>query len=70
MHNSGRLPDGNELLTKEDVVKVKRCLFALQREGLPPVTTHNVVGDAEDPVLCNIRRCQMFNKMTDRVKVY
>lgn len=40
---SGRLPDSSELLTKEDIVKVKRCIYALQRDGLPPITTHNVV---------------------------
>lgn len=41
--HSGHLPQSSELLTKEDIVKVKRCLYALQRDGLPPVTTHNVV---------------------------
>lgn len=40
---SGFLPHSDELLTKEDTVKIKRCLFALQRDGLPPITTHNVV---------------------------
>lgn len=40
---SGNLPDSSQLLTKEDVVKIKRCLYALQRDGLPPITTHNVV---------------------------
>lgn len=44
---SGRLPTSSELLTKEDVVKVKRCLYALQRDGLPPITTHNVVSQRQ-----------------------
>lgn len=63
------MPDEKELLTKEDRVKMKRCLYALQRYGLPPVTTHNVVDDWNDPVLNAIRRCQMFNTVHDRVKV-
>ncbi|XP_073989606.1 glycogen [starch] synthase isoform X2 [Rhodnius prolixus] len=66
---SGRMPDEKELLTKEDRVKMKRCLYALQRYGLPPVTTHNVVDDWNDPVLNAIRRCQMFNTVHDRVKI-
>jgi hypothetical protein len=48
---SGRLPDGNQLMTKEDIVKIKRCLYSLQRTSMPPVTTHNIVDDWNDPVL-------------------
>ncbi|CAH1396809.1 unnamed protein product [Nezara viridula] len=66
---SGRMPEEKELLTKEDKMKMKRCLFALQRYGLPPVTTHNVVDDWNDPVLSAVRRCQLFNTVHDRVKV-
>ena len=35
----------------------------------PPITTHNVVNNEQDPVLSCIRRCQLFNQRTDRVKV-
>uniref|UniRef100_A0A1B6BX67 Glycogen [starch] synthase n=2 Tax=Clastoptera arizonana TaxID=38151 RepID=A0A1B6BX67_9HEMI len=48
---------------------MKRCLFALQRNGLPPVTTHNVVDDWNDPVLTHVRRCHLFNTIHDRVKI-
>lgn len=65
----GNLPNNNELLTKDDLVKIKRCLYALQRDGLPPVTTHNVVDDWNDPVLSTVRRCQLFNTVHDRVKI-
>jgi glycogen(starch) synthase len=66
---SGRLPNPNELLQKDDMVKIKRCIYALQRDGLPPITTHNVVDDWNDPVLIAVRRCQLFNTIHDRVKV-
>ncbi|KAL5273178.1 GYS2 family protein [Megaselia abdita] len=66
---SGRIPDGDELLTKEDLVKIKRCLFSMQRDTQPPVTTHNIVDDWNDPVLSAIRRCQLFNTVHDRVKM-
>ena len=51
------------------MVKVKRCLFSLQRSTLPPITTHNVVDDFKDPVLSGLRRCNLFNSVHDRVKV-
>jgi hypothetical protein len=51
------------------MVKIKRCIYALQRDGLPPITTHNVVDDWNDPVLSSVRRCQLFNTIHDRVKV-
>lgn len=66
---SGHLPNSADLLNKDDMVKIKRCLYALQRTGHPPVTTHNVVDDWNDPVLSSVRRCQMFNTVHDRVKI-
>lgn len=66
---SGQLPNPNELLQKDDMVKIKRCIYALQRDGLPPITTHNVVDDWKDPVLNAVRRCQLFNTIHDRVKI-
>ncbi|XP_065220843.1 glycogen [starch] synthase [Planococcus citri] len=65
----GRMPDPEELLMKDDKVRIKRCLYALQRDGLPPITTHNVVDDWSDPILSSIRRCHLFNTVHDRVKV-
>lgn len=63
------MPDPEDLLLKEDKVRIKRCLYALQRDGLPPITTHNVIDDWSDPILNAIRRCQLFNTTNDRVKV-
>lgn len=66
---SGRLPESNELLQKDEMVRLKRCIYSLQRQGLPPVTTHNVVDDWQDPVLNGVRRCNLFNTSSDRVKI-
>ena len=41
----------------------------LQRGCLPPICTHNMVDTENDPVLCALRRCQLFNNDHDRVKV-
>lgn len=63
------MPDPEALLLKEDKVKLKSCIYALQRDGLPPVTTHNVTEDHKDPVLNAFRRCRLFNTVHDHVKV-
>ena len=65
----GDIPDGDNLLTRDDLTKLKRCIFAAQSTPLPPITTHNVVEDHKDPVLNSFRRCQLFNSKSDRVKV-
>nr|XP_022920491.1 glycogen [starch] synthase [Onthophagus taurus] len=66
---SGRVPDSKELLEKEEIVRLKRCIYSQQRDGLPPITTHNVVDDWNDPVLNAIRRCNLVNMSQDRVKI-
>lgn len=66
---SERLPDGADILEKDELIRLKRCIFSLQRNSLPPVTTHNIVDDWNDPVLNSVRRCNLFNTRYDRVKV-
>ena len=36
---------------------------------MAPVVTHNMVDDHLDPILNTVRRIQLFNLKTDRVKV-
>jgi len=63
------MPNPEELLSEEDQVLLKRRIFALKRNSLPPITTHNMADDAGDPILNQIRRVQMFNNSNDRVKI-
>ena len=63
------LPTPDDLLSEEDKVLLKRRIFALKRNALPPVTTHNMADDPSDPILNQIRRVQLFNHSHDRVKV-
>ncbi|CAB4067182.1 GYS [Lepeophtheirus salmonis] len=37
--------------------------------GTPPITTHNIVNDADDSIINAIRRCKLFNNKSDRVKI-
>lgn len=66
----GSLPkEQQQLLAEQDLVQLKRYLFALKRESLPPIVTHNMVHDSTDPILCEIRRLGLFNSPSDRVKI-
>ncbi|XP_075913404.1 glycogen [starch] synthase, muscle [Petromyzon marinus] len=66
---AGSMPDMETMLDKEDFNLMKRAIFATQRQSLPPVCTHNMLDDASDPVLSNIRRIGIFNDPADRVKI-
>ena len=68
-HEGQQMPEEKDLLAPADKILLRRRLFSMKRHSLPPVVTHNMVNDAEDPVLTQIRRCQLFNHSTDRVKV-
>jgi hypothetical protein len=63
------VPKAEDLLSPEDKILLKRRVFALKRNSLPPVTTHNMADDANDPILNQIRRVELFNRSSDRVKV-
>jgi glycogen(starch) synthase len=66
----GKLPTGDELIHPNDLVKLKRCIYASQRNNLPPVCTHNMLEtEKPDQVLSHVRRCQLFNDRSDRVKM-
>jgi hypothetical protein len=43
------IPTPTELLLEEDQVLLKRCIFALKRNSLPPITMHNMADDANNP---------------------
>lgn len=57
------------MLDKEDFTMMKRAIFATQRQCQPPICTHNMLEDSNDPILTCIRRIGLFNSSSDRVKV-
>jgi len=63
------LPDEKELMHAQEKIMLKRRIFAMKRHSLPPIVTHNMVDDNNDPILNQIRRVQLFNHPSDRVKV-
>lgn len=68
-HEGEDLPEDKDLLSASDRIMLRRRLFAMKRNNLPPIVTHNMVNDSEDPVLNQIRRVQLFNQPSDRVKI-
>lgn len=64
-----KMPDEKDLMTNQDHVLIRRRLFAMKRHNLPPIVTHNMLNDSDDPILSQLRRVHLFNYPTDRVKV-
>lgn len=60
---------GDELLSDQDIVQMKRHILALKRNYLPPVVTHNMQDSEHDLVLKELRRLQLYNSPHDKVKV-
>ncbi len=51
------------------MVQLKRHILALKRQTLPPIVTHNMTEGHQDLVLTELRRLNLFNSPSDRVKV-
>jgi glycogen(starch) synthase len=63
------MPDPVDLLTDDDLVALKRRIYALKRDQLPPIVTHNMIDDSKDPILTQLRQVNLFNDKWDRVKI-
>jgi len=68
-HEGAEPPEDKDLISPADKIMLRRRLFAMKRNNLPPIVTHNMVNDSEDPILNQIRRCKLFNHPSDRVKI-
>ncbi|PVZ99817.1 hypothetical protein BB558_004156 [Smittium angustum] len=64
-----KLVDTSTLINDQDQVLLKRRILSLKRDTLPPIVTHNMNDDSSDPVLNQLRRLQLFNNNSDRVKI-
>ncbi|KAL8711692.1 MAG: hypothetical protein Q9220_003863 [cf. Caloplaca sp. 1 TL-2023] len=68
-HDGDEFPDSKDLLSQSERVLLRRRMYAMKRNTLPPIVTHNMTNDSQDPILDQIRRVQLFNHPSDRVKV-
>lgn len=65
----GAIIDESSIFSEEDIVKLKRHILALKRSTLPPVVTHNMVDGFNDSILTELRRLDLLNYPSDRVKI-
>jgi glycogen(starch) synthase len=65
----GRMPTFAELLSEDAQVRLKRATHAWRTHRQPLIVTHDLVDDANDPVLQQLRFCHLFNGPDDPVKV-
>ena len=65
----GQLLASEDLLEEKEIIQLKRSLNALKKETPPSVVTHNMLDDANDPVLKQIRAVNLCNWDSDKVKV-
>ncbi len=66
---TGRLPTYSELLPDDSQVRLKRAVHAWRTTRSPLIVTHDLVDDANDPVLKHLRHRGLFNSADDPVKV-
>lgn len=65
----GRMPAYEDLLTDEFQVRLKRAILNRKSNQWPPVVTHDMWDDANDPVLRHLRHRNLINSPGDPVKV-
>lgn len=65
---SGLIPT-SDIISNDDIVKLKRHVLNLPTESLPPIVTHNVMDSHADSILLALRQAELFNRKEDRVKV-
>ncbi|PKS13179.1 hypothetical protein jhhlp_000523 [Lomentospora prolificans] len=63
------IPTKLDLITEQENIDFQRHLYSLQRKDLPPVCTHNLTNEKDDPILKRLKLVGLQNQASDRVKV-
>lgn len=66
---AGKMPELNTLADEYWLMRLRRTMHAWQRAFPPGIVTHDLVDDANDQVLNQLRTARLWNQQTDRVKV-
>jgi glycogen(starch) synthase len=66
---TGRMPSLEELLDESASIRLRRIMHAWRADTPPTIITHDLVDDANDPVLRHLRDRRLWNLAEDRVKV-
>jgi glycogen(starch) synthase len=66
---TAQMPRIEDLVTEEARLRLRRMIHGWKVDRLPFIVTHDLVDDVHDEVLNQLRRCQLFNRAEDPVKV-
>lgn len=66
---TGKIPDLNGLVDDYWRLRLRRAIAAWRSDMPPTIVTHDLVDDAHDPVMNQLRTCRLLNREDDRVKV-
>jgi glycogen(starch) synthase len=66
---TGKIPDLNGLIDDYWRLRLRRAIAAWRSNVPPAIVTHDLVDDARDPVLSQLRTCRLLNHESDPVKV-
>ncbi len=66
---TGEIPDLNGLMEDYWRLRLRRAIQAWKSKTPPSIVTHDLIDDANDPVLGQLRTCRLFNLESDHVKV-
>ena len=64
-----RLPPLNDFVDDYWRLRYRRTLQSFKKSSLPPIVTHHMVNDTEDPILNFLRSTNLINHPHDKVKV-
>ncbi len=65
----GRMPTYDDIFTEDIQLRLKRAILARKTTQWPPVVTHDLWDDANDPVMNHLRHRNLINAPGDPVKV-
>lgn len=64
-----RLPQLNDFVDDYWRLRFRRTLQSWKSKNLPPIVTHNLINDTDDPILMFLRSANMVNNAHDKVKI-
>lgn len=64
-----KLPPLNDFVDDYWRLRYRRTLQSFRKSSLPPIVTHNLANDADDPVLNFLRATNLINNLEDKVKI-
>lgn len=65
----GQSPPYDDLVDDYWRLRLRRKMYGWRTRRLPLIVTHDLVDDARDAILCQLRHCNLTNQPSDPVKV-